>query len=77
MVEVVESKHHFIWIEFTIFIVLLSVVTFVEMTELIHVVCLHVFVVKVVTKLQDSKTYVQPPPPGCPRDIYQLMVYCW
>ena len=21
--------------------------------------------------------YCQPPPPGCPRSIYKLMVYCW
>jgi tRNA A-37 threonylcarbamoyl transferase component Bud32 len=31
----------------------------------------------VVKKLQREVSYVQPPPPGCPRDMYRLMVYCW
>jgi ephrin-B len=30
-----------------------------------------------VKKLQREVSYVQPPPPGCPRDMYRLMVYCW
>lgn len=24
-----------------------------------------------------QKGYCQPPPPGCPREIYGLMVQCW
>ena len=31
----------------------------------------------VLNKLRLNVGYIQPPPPGCPRAIYQLMVDCW
>ena len=33
--------------------------------------------IQCVAMLQNNPHYVQPPPPGCPRAIYQQMVLCW
>ena len=27
--------------------------------------------------LQTETGYIQPPPPGCPKAIYKMMVQCW
>ena len=27
--------------------------------------------------LQAETGYIQPPPPGCPKAIYKVMVQCW
>lgn len=32
---------------------------------------------QIIPFLQTHKGYVLPPPPGCPREIYHLMVQCW
>lgn len=32
---------------------------------------------EVIQSFQVHPGYVQPPPPGCPRKIYGIMVYCW
>ena len=32
-------------------------------------------IIKMIKKLPTG--YRLPPPPGCPRDIYQLMIQCW
>ena len=33
--------------------------------------------IQCVSMLQDNPHYVQPPPPGCPRAVYQQIVLCW
>ena len=40
-------------------------------------VCVQFTAIQVVRKLQTDPQYVQPPPNGCPSDIYKLMVLCW
>ena len=40
-------------------------------------VCVQFTAIQVVRKLQTDPQYVQPPPNGCPNDIYKLMVLCW
>ena len=42
------------------------------MYTLLHTCCAHLQVVKVF-----NTAYCHPPPPGCPRGVYAIMVQCW
>ena len=37
----------------------------------------HTCITQVVKMFDRSDHYCQPPPPGCPRAIYAVMVDCW
>ena len=32
---------------------------------------------QVLERFQNDVGYIQPPPPGCPREMFKLMVLCW
>ena len=42
-----------------------------------HFLLLRCSNLQLIHTLQAETGYIQPPPPGCPKAIYKLMVQCW
>lgn len=47
------------------------------MEEMVSVMHDHSLSAQVVEVFQNDVGYIQPPPPGCPREMFKLMVLCW
>ena len=43
----------------------------IQNDSLLHI-CIHIQVIELL-----PTGYCQPPPPGCPKKIYRIMVQCW
>ena len=35
------------------------------------------YFLQLIDRFQAKAGYIQPPPPGCPKAIYKVMVQCW
>ena len=47
------------------------------MKEMVSVMHDHSLSAQVVEVFQNDVGHIQPPPPGCPREMFKLMVLCW
>ena len=47
------------------------------MEEMVSVMHGHSLSAQVVEVFQNDVGYIQPPPPGCPREMFKMMVLCW